>query len=254
MRPGTQTNRSYTIWFSQRTGSTWFAGMLEATGTAGMPREHLNFADAQAALTHYGVTDSESLATAVRSAGTGADGVFGIKHSFHQPAFDSLLEVLTPDWKSRFGSLGRLAAWEQAFPEHRHIFITRRNKVRLAVSWWRAIQSEEWHRKYGAPAAEADLSGAFDFWAIDHLLNEAVMREAGIAELFAPAGVAPLTLAYEDIVLSPEGAFHLALDHLGLPHLPLPAPQFAPIADELSEKWTQRYRKKKQGKWTNRGW
>ena len=173
---------SYTIWFSQRTGSTWLAGLLEATGIAGTPQEHLNFPDAQTTLDYYDVSDSMALRSKVRAAGTGDNGVFGIKQSFHQPAFDNLLAALAPNWEHDFGDRGRLAAWEPAFPHHRHIFMTRRNKVRLAVSWWRAIQSGEWHRENGAPASNADLRDAYDFWAIDQLVNEATLREAGIAE------------------------------------------------------------------------
>lgn len=246
--------RSYTIWFSQRTGSTWFAGLLEATGTAGKPREHLNFADAQGALAHYGASSPAELLERVRAAGTGDNGVFGIKQSFHQPAFDSLLGTLAPGWQRDFGEHGRLAAWEHAFPHHRHIFITRRNKVRLAVSWWRAIQSGEWHRDRGASPLDADLGDAYDFGAIDHLVGEAIMREAGIAELFADADSVPLTLTYEDMVLSPQTAFQKALEHVDLPLVTLPAPRLAPIADQASENWTQRYREEKQKKWTHRGW
>lgn len=254
MQSGTETVRSYTIWFSQRTGSTWFAGLLEATGVAGSPREHLNFPNVDAALAHYGLTDPRSLAAKIRSAGTGANGVFAIKHSFHQPAFDSLVQALVPTGQRHLTGRDRLAAWEQAFPEHRYIFLTRRNKVRLAVSWWRAIKGGEWHRQHGSPAVSADLSDAYDFAAIDQLVNEAVMREAGIAELLTSAGVVPLTLTYEDIVLAPDEAFQSALRHLELPPCPLPAPVLAPIADELSEAWTERYRQDKQHTWTNRGW
>lgn len=246
--------RSYTIWFSQRTGSTWFAGLLEATGLAGLPREHLNFPDGRTALSHYRVSDPAGLLTKVRAAGVGENGVFAIKHSFHQPAFDSMLEVLVPNWQRGLGDRGRLSAWEHAFPHHRHIFITRRNKVRLAVSWWRAIQSGEWHRQHGAPALDVNLRDAYDFWAIDHLVDEATMREAGIAELLASSRIAPLTLTYEDMVTSPQEALQQALEYLDLPQVPLPAPGLACLADELSEDWTQRYRKKKQKKWTNRGW
>jgi LPS sulfotransferase NodH len=252
-------DRSYTIWFSQRVGSTWFAGMLEDTGIAGVPREYLNVPDGQSVFELYHASTSEGLVTRVHAAGTGSNGVFGIKHSYHQPAFDRLLDALVPTWRRDAGARARLAAWEEAFPGHRHIFLTRRNKVRLAVSWWRAIQTAEWHRTHASPypsppEPSPDLRDAYDFWAIDHLVDEATMREAGIAELLAHSSVPPLTLTYEDVVLAPETALRQALDHLGLPARDLPASRLTRMADELSEDWVQRYRKKKQKKWPHRGW
>ncbi|HZK27499.1 MAG TPA: hypothetical protein VFD00_08180 [Thermoclostridium sp.] len=61
--------------------------------------------------------------------------------------------------------------------------MTLRNKVRLAVSWWRAIQTGEWARIHGEKPKEADLVYKYSFDAINHLLLESTMREAGIQEL-----------------------------------------------------------------------
>ena len=93
---------SYTIWFSQRTGSTLLCKALEAARVAG------NHTELQRRLWEIGSTPN---------------GAFGLKHSFHEPDFSQLFELF------------------HMFPNHRHIFMTRGNKIRLAASCWKAIQS-----------------------------------------------------------------------------------------------------------------
>lgn len=113
------------------------------------------------------------------------NGVWGLKHSFYEPAFSRLIETLKEFPTCPPEETNRTAIWESAFPNHRHIFMTRRNKVRLAVSWWKAIQSQEWHRVRGEKPKAVDLTEAYSFEAIKHLYMECSMREAGIQEFFA---------------------------------------------------------------------
>lgn len=134
--------------------------------------------------------------------------------------------------------------------------MTRRNKVRLAVSWWKAIQSQEWHRRSGTPAKSVDLSQAYSFGAIHHLYNECAMREAGIQEFFAEGNIVPLTLVYEDFIQEYENTVRKVLEFLDLDAsgIKIPPPILAPTADSLSEEWVQRFREQLQSGWTNRGW
>ena len=165
---------SYTIWFTQRTGSTWLCEALALTGVAGRPGEHLDNAIPIDAPTRQDIADPTDLLQRIWDVGSTANGVFGIKQGYTEPRFGNILELLTGAGSTR------LARWESAFPNHRHIFMTRRNKLRLAVSWWRAIKSGEWHRRRGQPPSATDLAAAYDPLAIDHLMQEAVVREAGI--------------------------------------------------------------------------
>ena len=79
---------SYTIWFSQRTGSTLLCKALEATGLAGNPQEWL----------YVWLTDQQwehpaELQLRLWEGGSTANGVFGLKHSFHEPAFRRLIDL-----------------------------------------------------------------------------------------------------------------------------------------------------------------
>jgi LPS sulfotransferase NodH len=244
---------SYTIWFSQRTGSSLLCEAIASTGLAGKPGEWLNNrqlpADASGA-------SAEAFREKLWQEGTSSDGIFGLKIA-HDPStkrFQELFKRL-PDCPKEPKTQSEV--WDCAFPNGKHLFMTRRNKVRLAVSWWRAIQGGEWHRKQGTAAAGKDLKDAYLFPAIQHLILESDMREAAAQEFFSEAGIVPMTLVYEDFIADYEGTVRRVLDYLGL----LPAgkvtvapPHFEPIADEISEAWVQRFRQESQKDWPNKVW
>src|SRR5512133_2536111 len=176
------------------------------------------------------------------AAGT-RNGVLGIKHSFHEPAFNQLMELFKAFPTCTPEENNRARIWEHAFPNHRHIFMTRRNKVRLAVSWWKAIQTQEWHRLSGTSARSITLSQAYSFDAIHHLYQESSMREAGIQEFFSEGKIVPLTIVYEDFIQEYEKTVRKVLEFLELDtiSLKIPSPSLAQTADDLSEEWVQRF-------------
>ncbi|HTY68959.1 MAG TPA: Stf0 family sulfotransferase [Alphaproteobacteria bacterium] len=249
MRP----SLSYTIWFSQRTGSTLLCRALASTGVAGHPGEHLYAEDLPALYARHGVDGPDELRTGLWQTASTPNGVLGLKHSMFEPWFGAVLGALA-DIEGHDGS--QPGIWENAFPNGRHIFMTRRNKVRLAVSWWKAIQSQEWHRAYGAAASVADIADRYSFDAIDHLVAEATLREAAIQEFFAEGRIIPLTLVYEDFVARYQETVRDLLRWLGIepPCLTIAPPAYERLSDVVSEDWVQRFRRDKQAGWANRGW
>jgi LPS sulfotransferase NodH len=241
---------SYTIWFTQRTGSTWLCEALASTGVAGRPGEYLNHTSPADALRHYDAKDGTELLSRIHALGSTPNGVFGIKQGYTEPRFGSILDMLGGEGASR------LARWETAFPNHRHIFMTRRNKLRLAVSWWRAIKTGEWHRRRGQQPSAADIAGDYDLLAIDRLMQEAVVREAGIQELFSEAGIVPVQIAYEDALQDLRATVNTVLRALDLP--PTDRSDFGidleKTSDALTEAWVQRFRNERQDGWDGRGW
>lgn len=247
---------SYTIWFSQRTGSTLLCKALEATGIAGEPEEWLYTQDGKDLLTHYGVSDYAALQERLWHLGSTPNGVFGLKYSMHEPHFSKLLEVLRRFPGCPREECLRPKIWEHAFPNSRHIFITRRNKVRLAVSWWKAIKTQEWHRKKGEEKQPIDLDDGYSFEAINHLYCECVMREAAIQEFFSEDGVVPLTVVYEDFIQQFAETIRKVLEYLGLEATTakIAQPHYEKLADKVSEVWVERFREERQRGWQNRGW
>jgi LPS sulfotransferase NodH len=245
---------SYTIWFTQRTGSTLLCKALEATKIAGIPNEWLyRWLDDQ-----HGNDPASKAEVQMRlwARGRTSNGVFGLKHSFHEPHFSKLIETFRQFPGCPPGEDNRARIWEHAFPNHKHIFMTRRNKVRLAVSWWKAIKTQEWHRVSGASPRPVDLTGAYSFDTIHHLYCECSMREAGIQELFSEGNIVPLTIVYEDFIQEYEKTVRKVLEFLELDTMSvsIPSPYLERTADSVSEEWVQRFREECQQGWENRGW
>ena len=243
---------SYTVWFSQRTGSSLLCKGLESTGIAGRPNEWL--VDKPDLLYHR--PNHTELQKHLWKIGSTSNAVFGLKQSYYEPHFGQLIETFRKFPNCPKDERNRTEIWEHAFPHHRHIFMTRRNKVRLAVSWWKAIQTQEWYRIQGSKPQPKDLSDAYSFDAINHLYMEASMREAGIQEFFAEGNIVPLTIVYEDFIQEYEQTIHSILDYLKIDPASanIDKPYFTKLADDISEEWAQRFREERQNGWPNIGW
>lgn len=247
---------SYTIWFSQRTGSTLLCKALESTKVAGRPAEWLLVSNGAEFYTHYGVSRPSELQAKLWELGSTPNQVFGLKYGISEPHFSSVIETFRqfPSCNRRLFNRGEI--WENAFPNGKHIFMTRRNKVRLAVSWWKAIQTQEWHREHGTKPTTKDVRDRYSFDAINTLCIESVMREAGTQEFFTEAGIVPLTIVYEDFVQCYETIVLEILAYLGIPSdgVMVASPYYEPLADEISDEWAQRFRQERQEGWKHIGW
>ena len=246
--------QSYILWFTQRVGSTLLAQALEDTGVAGRPREWLNAANVVELMSKHGVATAEELRHQLWRVAMTSNGVLGIKYGMvpklHEELTDlmaSLGSEVAPEGKDRSYS-----AWTRFFPNCRHCFLTRRDKVRLAVSWWRAIQSEEWHRPNRPDTSvrmvESKPSGSlidrYDFHAIRHLLRECAAREHAIRRQLDAWSLEPLTIVYEDLVARFEATVRSVLEFLRVPHahaVTIRPPAFEALADEINEAWYERF-------------
>ena len=231
----------YTIWFSQRVGSTLLCQLLASTGVAGSPGEWLDFSSIGALTDHYGTTDPIVLQEQIWNAGLVND-VFGLKFGPHQPYFGQLLQTLRSFPGAKPESTPQ-EVWRSAFPNSRNIFLTRNDKVELAISWWKAIQTENWHRRIGDASpktVEDDLTYSFD--AIDHLRNEAMEREALILEFIGGFTDCHLTLTYEDLVADPNETVRRVLRYLDVEAGgPIGRIGYEKLADEHSREWVKRF-------------
>lgn len=241
----TQPKLSYTIWFSQRTGSTLLNKALASTGVAGNPSEWLHF--------EHKSPDTLKIddLRQIWESGTTSNGVFGLKMSFEQKWIDTFRTMFELP-----AHTSRAEVWSTAFPNCKHIYMTRRNKVRLAVSWWRAIVSGEWHRECGDIPKEHDISGQYNYEAIRHLANESLMREAAIEDFLTESGIIPLTIVYEDFIQDYESTVMKALQFLNIPSdcVSVAPPALDKLADDVAEEWVQRFRRDSQQQWENERW
>ena len=238
---------SYVICAVQRSGSFLLCEALKNTGLAGLPEEYFlngdRWEDGEWARQH-GVTSRSDYLRLVFDKGTSPNGIFGTKIMWNY--FPSMLE--------RFQELpgygGRNAPQLMAamFRNLHYIWIIRRDKVRQAVSWAKAGQTDiyAWHKGESlVPKQEP----TFDFTYIDKLYQLILEGEAGWQDFFEACGVQPFTVIYEELVEAYEETALRILAYLNIPihtQLVFGERRLQKQADSLNEAWVEKYIEMKQ--------
>jgi trehalose 2-sulfotransferase len=261
---------SYLVCATPRSGSTLLCHALDQTGVAGHPEEyfealrrsglprrpreyfdpdrHANIVErlafrempdgaAKPSPLWHPDTYDQYLAWALEQ-GTTANGVFGAKLMWgYLGDFAELLRGIE-------GMAGRTLPelLGRAFPGLRYIQITRQNKIRQAVSLWKAVQTQAWKREPGEEL-ERSVELVFSFRAINYLVRLLTAHDASWDAYFLGLGYEPLKLTYEELAQSTDAVVGRVLEHLGIaaPQGPaVEAPRLSVQADEISEEWVRR--------------
>jgi LPS sulfotransferase NodH len=128
----------------------------------------------------------------------------------------------------------------RAFPGLRYVQITRENKIRQAVSLWKAVQTQAWK---AGDEVERSVDLVFSFRAINYLVRLLTAHDASWDAYFLGLGYEPLKITYEELAESTDAVIRRVLDHLGIPapeNLVVQAPRLSVQADEVSEEWVRR--------------
>src|SRR6478672_3581594 len=174
--------------------------------------------------------------------GTTPNGVFGAKLMWGY--LGDFAELLRGIHGMAARSLPDLLS--RAFPGLRYVQITRRDKVRQAVSLWKAVQTQAWQLDAGASDDGDDgrvLEPVFSFRAINYLMRQLTAHDASWDAYFLGLGYEPLKVTYEELAESTEGVVHSVLEHLGIAapeDLQIGPPRLSVQADEVSELWVAR--------------
>jgi LPS sulfotransferase NodH len=121
--------------------------------------------------------------------------------------------------------------------------VTRRDKVRQAVSLWRALQTRTWRLEHpGEDQHTAKLRYRFE--GIDHLARSLRHEDRAWSEYFRGHAILPVTVVYEDDLEGDRArTVSAVLGHLGLA-APVGWDSPVPIhrqADDLNEEWVDAY-------------
>lgn len=243
-----QIRTSYLIISTGRSGSSLLCEVLKNTGVAGRPGEYFSQDLDNFFSNLWGLSSSNYMdyLDKVIEENTTPNGVFGAK--IIGAHFDYFVGKLREN--PAFAKSTKSKLISTVFPNLHYIWITRRNKVRQAVSLLKAMQTGVWYLKAGEqpwPVKEP----SFDYEAIDHLLQGFVIGEAVWQEYFSECGVRPFTVVYEDFIMSYEDTVSKILKYLGIPvpgQLSLAQPRLQKQADVISEDWCTRYYQIK-GEW-----
>jgi trehalose 2-sulfotransferase len=283
----TQPNRSYLVCATPRSGSTLVCEALAETGVAGRPEEYFE------ALRHSGRPrrpDEYFLGVEDQSIrdhlGERAIGSEPPPRSplWSRAAYDRYLEWAFEAGTTPNGNFGAKLMWgyfgefvsllrnvpayrdvplaellPTVFPDLTFVRVVRANKVRQAVSLWKAVQTANWREEQASSAAgsiEADGSPPyrsfieehrpqlrFHYKAINHLLEQLLIEEASWDAFFEHSGIRPILVLYENFASSYEQSTLNLLERMDLS---VPEDfEFAPAmkrqSDGINDDWTRRY-------------
>ena len=217
------TGVSYIVGSVPRSGSTLLCELLAATRLAGSPGEFFSPYTMRVSMDRWGARTLEEYVQELFARETGGNGVFGAKAHWAQ-------------YESAFGG----ADPRPLFPGLRWVYITRRDRVRQAVSWVRAQQTGQFHAQDPARADDA----VFDHERIAQMLRRIGREEQLWESLFERHRFEPHRVVYEDLVADREAAVRgvLALLEVEAPaDLHIPQPALERQADRVSDQWVERY-------------
>jgi LPS sulfotransferase NodH len=217
----TPTRLSYMVCSVPRCGSSLLCELLCNTEVAGAPTEFFDPELMGRFRERWGVTSDTDYVAQLLRRKTGPNGVFGMK--------------------VHWGQIGHLPSADHAalFPALRHIHMRREDVVRQAVSWVRALQTNQW-----ASSHEARADPHFDRGQIDFYLDVIRTEDAAWERYFAERKVVAHRVLYERLVEEPVDTLRAVLDFLELPAdaAVTPAPlELEQQADALNDEWVARY-------------
>ncbi len=239
--------KSYVICASPRSGSFLLCEALANTGVAGRPTEHLSRHFEDHWYPQWQPSSYRDYVSHVIKLGTTPNGVFGTKLVFQQfeYAIGRFREI--PDCRELVPP--RLLS--SRFPKLHYIWTTRRDKIRQAVSFLKANQTNIWcvidqpPAWFGEPTPDAL---EYSFHAIDQLVKSMEWTEAAWRRFFCTYDLKPLVVIYEDFVQKYDETTRRVLEYLEI-DLPkqfkIAEPRMQRQANTVNEEWVERYRMQK---------
>jgi trehalose 2-sulfotransferase len=233
---------SYAICTTPRTGSNFLCEVLQATDVAGCPDEY--FWSPPDGHERWTVDEYRQYVEQIKRQGTTWNGVFGVKLMWSElcEVLPRLAAMVSRDDASPPEILAA------AFPNLHYVWLTRRDKVRQGVSFYRAIATERWRSTDTGSRADAEVS--FDIQVIHALIQTSVADEESWRQFFQQHGIQPLAVEYEELEREPETVVRQILAFLGVdpPAQPFPRSwQHQRQADDLTEVWVSQYHALKGG-------
>ena len=247
---------NYVVCATPRSGSTLLCQGLKATGVAGRPEEYFEAVPATGrprVPEDYlvGLDDPEAFA------------LLGDAATPDPPPYSTLLDVASWDehrarvraWGTTpNGVFGAKLMWghlldlpvspDELFPGARYVWVRREDKVRQAISLWRAMQTQSWRDEGGAGGGRPEYS----FTAVRHLVRLLEANDAAWARWLDGRPV--LGLSYDEIAADLPHTLERTLAHLDIP-LPADWPPALPAmrrqADELSDSWCAAFSRDLEG-------
>lgn len=224
-----------------RSGGGLLCEALANTGVAGDPDDFFVPEMARSLAPRWGATDFSCYLGRALEEGATPNGVFAARLTWE--GLQALLWAL--DRRTARPPAGA-AGWtlNDAFPGLRFVWISRRDRVRQAISWVQAVQTGCWSWLKEDEALPVRRP-RFDATQIARRVRQIQDLERRWEGFFQAGGIAPVRVFYEDLARHYEGTARGVARRLGI-HLPrnlfFGERRMLPMAGATSEDWARRFR------------
>jgi trehalose 2-sulfotransferase len=239
---------TYVICTNPRSGSHLLSDGLRSTSLAGIPREWFNPLGEDRRRARWGLDKSADASYAayldqVRVRSTTRNGISGIVLHFYQ--FVELEKKLAR--VEGFGGLTTAEMMVKAFPNLKYLWLTRRDKVRQAISYLLARTTGDWWITDGGQSRKSEDTigeSGFDLEAIARLEQRLAHNDVAWQSYFENHNISPLIVYYEDLAADYAGAVVTILKWLGVPDanaVAVRSPRLKRQSTARNEDWLRRY-------------
>ncbi|MBA2595174.1 MAG: hypothetical protein H0V00_00925 [Chloroflexia bacterium] len=242
---------NYLVLATPRSGSTLLGQGLQATGVAGDPKEFFGHKMAFW-MERWGTPTLPAYTARLIQVRATPNGVFGAKLLYGQ--LQHLERTARQD--PELADLPLAEIMTRLFPHLHWVWVTRDDKVRQAISWFKARQTGVWGQdrgrdtvKLGAawrrgdePLQPGEL--VFHYDGIAALFRQAEAEDAAIGRFFADSGIEPFHVVYGEFSPRYEETVFDLLRWLGVESpsdLKLPRPRTTKLADDRTEEWVAHF-------------
>ena len=204
-------SKNYIIATSPRTGSELLCEYLSRTQIAGKPGEHFFPKRFPNFYQHYHIHTFLEYATIIRQERTTPNGVFGTK-LIAGDILNEFIDIL----KHNTPNASTATAYQilnNFFPNLTFIRLIRQDRIRQAISLYRAEATGIWHNT-GKQATQPEIP--YDYQSIRSRYERINAIEAEWDQFFTQNQLSPLTISYETFIQTPIQTTQQILTHLGL--------------------------------------
>lgn len=236
----TESKKSYIVCSMPRSGSSLLCSWLSNSNVAGYPGEHIN---PNKEYKHFlNISNSNKIPSCeeyirlVVSNRT-RNGVFGTKLHWFQ--FSHIVNLL--DKKSLQPWSDDLDLINHYFDNPQFIYISRQDKIRQAISYYKAFETREWAITQEQPKTKSDIE--YDGEKIDQLLFLLLEHEKAWESFFERKKIIPYRISYEEFVPNQVENVKAILDFLDIDYtnVEFAEPIMKKQADRTSDLWYEKY-------------
>jgi len=222
--------KTYVIASSRRTGGTMLCNMLRKTGGLGFPREYIQ--EKFTVLADQKRIKAGTVIVDAMKANQTPNGIFGI--STHWSSLEKFKQFVFPSLNREEQTLV-----EDLYHNSSYIYLTRKNKIRQAISDWRAVNTGVFNIQLNDKDAVKEKYSeqiSYNYKLIKRHLKNFIKEDEEWKKFFQRNNIVPIKISYEEMVQEPEETVSRIASHLGIEFEKLCVmPDTRKLSDEYTE-------------------